>query len=379
MNSEEKNDHDPDYAVPPGETLLETIEHLELSRQELAQRMDCSVKTVHQLAQGKASLTAETALKLEKITGIHSSFWNNAEANYRKRLARNKEQKAIHSQVDWVKQFSYAKMSARNFVPKTRNEEEQVRNLLRFFGVASPKQWESVYGQLQGAARESKSCKSELGDFSAWLRAGEIKARHILAKPYSTKSFQKALQQIWRLTRENPAEIWPQVIKLCANAGVAIVIVPELPKTHVFGFTRWLTQRKALLQLSDRYKIDDMFPWFTFFHEAAHILLHGKQNSFVEFRGADKSKEEQEADQWAEEFLFPQFHFPQQDRQRFLQSIPSSPSARAIQSFAEETGVAEGIVLGRLQHRGKRIPKNRFNHLKRKLDMQWTGIVEASD
>ncbi len=371
MNSEEKNEHDPDYAVPPGETLLETMEHLELSRKELAQRMDCSVETVRQLVQGKASLNAETALKLEKITGIPGSFWNNAEANYRKRLARNKEQKAIHSQVDWVKQFSYAKMSALKFVPQTRNKEEQVRNLLRFFGVASPKQWKSDYNQLQGAARESKSCKSELGDFSAWLRAGEIKAGDIVSKPYSKKNFQKALQQIRRLTRENPNKIWPQIIQLCANAGVAVVIVPELPKTHVFGFTRWLTQRKALLQLSLRYKTNDML-WFTFFHEAAHILLHGKQKSFAEC-GVENPKE-QEANQWAADFLI-----SKQDWQRFLQSIQSHPSARAIQSFAEKIGVADGIVLGRLQHREKRIPKNRFNHLKRKLDMQWTGIVDSSN
>ncbi len=371
MNSASTNEHDPDYAVPPGETLLETMEHLELSRQELAQRMDCSVKTVHQLAQGKAILTAETALKLEKITGIHNSFWNNAEANYRKRLARNKEQKTIHRQVDWVKRFSYAEMSALTFVPKTRNKEEQFRNLLRFFGVDTPKQWESIYGQLQGVARESKSYKSELGDFSAWLRAGEIKARDIVSKPYSKKTFQESLQQIRRLTRENPAEIWPQVIQLCANAGVAVVIVPELLKTHVFGFTRWLTPRKALLQLSNRYKTDDML-WFTFFHEAAHILLHGKQESFAEC-GAENPKE-QEANQWAADFLI-----PKQDWHRFLQSIPFHPSARAIQSFAKETGVADSIVLGRLQHRDKRIPKNRFNHLKRKLDIQWTVIIESSD
>ena len=100
MNSKEKNEHDPDYAVPPGETLLETMEHLELSRQELAQRMDCSVKTVHQLAQGKARLTAETALKLEKITGIHRSFWNNAEANYRKRLTKNLKRRRIMANED---------------------------------------------------------------------------------------------------------------------------------------------------------------------------------------------------------------------------------------------------------------------------------------
>ena len=371
MNSASTNEHDPDYAVPPGETLLETMEHMDLSRKELAQRMDCPVKTVQELAQGKASLTAETALKLEKITGIHSSFWNNAEANYRKRLARNKEQKTIHRQVDWVKQFSYAKMSALNFVPKTQNKEERVGNLLRFFGVASPKQWGSIYSQLQGAARESKSCKSELGDFSAWLRAGEIKARRIVSKPYSKKNFQKALQQIRRLTRENPNKIWPQIVQLCANAGVAVVIVPELPKTHIFGFTRWLTQRKALLQLSLRYKTDDML-WFTFFHEAAHILLHGKQESFAEC-GAENPKE-QEANQWAADFLI-----PKQDWQRFLQSIPSHPSAVAIQTFAAKIGVADGIILGRLQHREERIPKDRLNYLKHNVDIKWTGIIEAND
>lgn len=360
MNSASTNEHDPDYAVPPGETLLETMEHMELSRKELAQRMDCPAKTVQELAQGKASLTAETALKLEKITGIHSSFWNNAEANYRKRL-----------HVDWVKQFSYDEMSTLDFVPKTQNKEERVDNLLRFFGVASPKQWESIYSQLQGAARESNRCKSELGDFSAWLRAGEIKARRIVSKPYSKKNFQKALQQIRRLTRENPNKIWPQIVQLCANAGVAVVIVPELPKTHVFGFTRWLTQRKALLQLSLRYKTDDML-WFTFFHEASHILLHGKQESFAEC-GAENPKE-QEANQWAEDFLI-----PKQDWQRFLQSIPFHPSAVAIQTFAKETGVADGIILGRLQHREKRISEDRFNKLKRNVDIKWTAIIEAND
>ena len=314
MNSASTNEHDPDYAVPPGETLLETMEYLELSRQELAQRMNCSVETVQDIAQGKATLTAETALKLEKITGIHSSFWNNAEANYRKRLARNKERKAIHN---WVKQFSYAKMSALTFVPKTRNEEEQFRNLLHFFGVDTPEQWESIYSQLQGADRESKSCKSELGDLSAWLRAGEfqaeeIKARDIVLKPYSKKTFQESLQQI----RENPPKTWSQIVELCANAGVAVVVVRKLPKMHVFGFARWLTPQKAILQINLRYETDDM-PWFTFFHEAAHILLlHGKQKPFVAFHGADKFKEEQEANQWVAEFFS-----SQQDWLGFLQPI----------------------------------------------------------
>ncbi len=72
----------------------------------------------------------------------------------------------------------------------------------------------------------------------------------------------------------------------CAAVGVAVVLVPELPGTRVSGATRWLTPGKALIQLSLRYKSDDQL-WFTFFHEAAHVLLHGKRDLFIEDLGAD--------------------------------------------------------------------------------------------
>jgi len=61
---------------------------------------------------------------------------------------------------------------------------------------------------------------------------------------------------------------------------VAIVFVPELPKLRVSDATRWLASNKALIQLSLRYKTDDHL-WFTFFHDAGHILLHGKREMFL--------------------------------------------------------------------------------------------------
>jgi len=41
----------------------------------------------------------------------------------------------------------------------------------------------------------------------------------------------------------------------------------------ICGATQRLTPTKALIQLSLRYKTGDQL-WFTFFHEAGHILLH---------------------------------------------------------------------------------------------------------
>ena len=366
--SKQKNTFDPDYVVPPGATLLETIDSLGLTQKELAQRMGRPLKTINEIIKGIAAITAETALQLEKVTGIPASFWNNAEANYQERLARLKEAEAFQQQTDWLKRFSYTKMSALKLVPDTSKEEERVSNLLNFFGVAGPNQWENTYTELRGAARESNTTKSALGDLSAWLRTGEIMAQRQQCEVYSSVQFKQALKEVRVLTRKNPVEAWPRVVDLCASAGVAVVLVPELPKTHVFGFTRWLTPNKALIQLSLRYKTDDML-WFTFFHEAAHILLHGKKDVFIEFRGVDNEKEQQ-ANQWAANFLI-----KPQDWLTFLKNLPTRPSQSAIKKFARSHEIADGIVLGRLQHREKRVGPNQYNELKHKLEIKWPGIL----
>ncbi len=366
--SNSDNIFDPDYAIPPGETLLETIDNLGLTQKELALRMGRPIKTINEIIKGIASITAETALQLEKVTGVPASFWIAAEANYRVRMARLNDQEAIKEQVGWLQRISYSKMANLDFVPKTSNKEERVNNLLHFFGVASLYQWENSYTELEGAARESNHNQSEYGDLSAWLRAGEIKAQNIECQPYDVSIFHKKLERIKKQTRENPAKIWRKVVQYCAEAGVAVVLIPELPKTHVFGFTRWLTKDKALIQLSLRYKTDDIL-WFTFFHEAAHIILHGKKDVFIERRGVDNPKEQQ-ANQWAADFLIPPVEWKQ-----FIDRLPTPPTSRMIQNFAGKMGVADSIVLGRLQHREKKVGADQFNSLKHKLEIQWDGLI----
>ena len=146
-----------------------------------------------------------------------------------------------------------------------------------------------------------------------------------------------------------------------------MVLVPPLPKTHFYGFTRWLTPRKALIQLSLRYKTDDIL-WFTFFHEAAHILLHGKKDIFMEHHGARDGREE-EANLWAANFLVPltEWH-------TFIGQTQRPICEQNIVAFATEQGIAPSIILGRLQHREKMVKAGNFNHLKHRLEIVWNGL-----
>lgn len=363
----------PNYAVPPGATLLETIEDLGMTQTELAQRMGRPLKTINEIINGKSEITAETAIQLERVTGIPAAFWNNAEATYRERKARLLEQEQLAAQTTWLSRFSYSAMLGLKLIAPASDDRARVGSLLSYFGVASSEQWEKTYSCLEGAAREANKHKSDLGDLSAWLRAGEIMAQRCATQPYEKNKFQAALAEVRLLTADNPAKVWPKVCALCAEAGVAVVLVPELPKTHVFGFTRWLTPNKAIIQLSLRYKTDDLL-WFTFFHEAAHILLHGKSDVFMEFRGVESPKET-EANTWAADFLIPRKNWT-----AFMGGLRRPVSESAIQRFAREQGIAPSIVLGRLQHRENVVAKSFFNtSLKRSLSIAWNGLTQSGD
>jgi HTH-type transcriptional regulator/antitoxin HigA len=120
------------------------------------------------------------------------------------------------------------------------------------------------------------------------------------------------------------------------------------------------------VQLSLRYKTDDQF-WFTLFHELAHVLLHGKKEVWIEDEvPGDASVEdplEQEANRFAAEVLIPRQH----DRQlRTLRSLS------AVRAFADELGLAPGIVVGRL-HRDGIIRYEVGQHLKRRLELPETN------
>ena len=93
-----------------------------------------------------------------------------------------------------------------------------------------------------------------------------IEAQRIHSAPYNSKKFHVTLRLIRSLTVEPPEVFQAEVVRLCAEAGVVVAFVPELPKIRVSGATRWLTPHKAMMQLNLRYKTDDQL-WFTFFHE----------------------------------------------------------------------------------------------------------------
>jgi addiction module HigA family antidote len=350
----------PDYAIHPGETLAETLEALGMAQAELAQRMGRPLQIISEIIQGKKAITAETALQLERATGVPANFWNSSQRNYEAAIARREEERGLAPDSAWVRHFPLKALTSLGWLPRCGSPPEQMRALLNFFGVAGIKEWKGIWTAPQVAYRKSTAFEANPMAAAAWLRQGERLAQQVRTDPYNQDAFIKALFEMRKLTNTAPEAFEPRCKDLCRASGIALVFVPELPATRAYGATRWLTPHKALLQLSLRGKTDD-FLWFTFFHEAAHILKHGKRDVFIEAPDGTKDQEtlrkEQEANTFASDFLIPKHAlnaFRQQGR------FTTQP----IQRFAAELGIAAGIVVGRLQHE-KLLPFTHLNALKR--------------
>ncbi|MFO7976580.1 MAG: HigA family addiction module antitoxin [Candidatus Hydrogenedentota bacterium] len=349
----------PDIAIPPGETLRETIQALGMQQNELAERMGRPLKTINEIIKGKAAITPQTATELERVLGTPARFWLRLEMDYQEARARLKDQKAIENEKPLLKRFPYAEMANLGWVPRSRREKEKVHMLRSFLGVATL----STLPNVEVAAyRKAKKVEATPEALSVWLRRGELLAQEMDTAPFSKARFRKALQEIRRLTRGPLAAAIKKMVELCADNGVAVVFVPHLKGTYINGAARRLKSDKAVVQLSIRNRVEDIF-WFTFFHECGHILLHGKKEYFIDVEEDTYSAKEKEADEFARDILIPQNAF-----RRFTDS--GRFDAASVQSFAKEIGVCDAVVVGRLQHEDQVSYKSMLNRIKRTLDWE---------
>jgi HTH-type transcriptional regulator / antitoxin HigA len=352
--------YEPDYAVSPGEILEENLKKRNIKKVDLAQRCGLSAKTISQIINGIAPVSPETALCFQRVLGLSANVWNNLEANYRLFLAKKKIREDLTQWTDWAERFPTKQLAERGWIEPKSEIVETTEQLLDFFGVGKVQAWNAKYGEFQVAFRCSPSFKSSRESVSAWLRIGEICADKVKCASFNKTKLLTYLREIRGLTVEDPNVFEPTMRRLCAEAGVALVFVSELPGTHLSGATRWISKEKALIVLSLRHKRDDHF-WFSFFHEAGHILLGGKKKIFLDEMNSWNDPEEDLANDFASTILM-----PGEDYQEFLDK--GEFTITAVRRFADKQGIAPGIIVGRLQHEGI-IPWNALNGLTRRFEL----------
>jgi HTH-type transcriptional regulator / antitoxin HigA len=357
-----RHPYQPNYASSPGEVLLEYLEEHDISARELARRCGRSPKLMAEILSARAALEPETALQLEHVLGVPASMWLGMEAEYRLHLARIEDDDALAKWKDWAEHFPLDELEKRGLLPRAKDPADRVRSLLRFFGVGSVSACQDKFDEMMDVAfRHSPAFESNREALLAWLRIGELLAEKIECADYDRAVFVESLKYIRSLTVLPINRFLPEITERCARAGVAFVVERPLSNVALSGISRWRRPNKPLIQQTLRHLSNDHF-WFTFFHECAHLLLHSRKSVFIDGKGFGNAteREEQEANEWAANFLV-----PQNAMTRFITRFNYRISE--VIEFAKEQGVAPGIVVGQLQHR-KVLKFNQMNQLRERFE-----------
>ncbi|WPV67151.1 XRE family transcriptional regulator [Chitinophaga sp. LS1] len=298
-----QNQYFPQSVPHPGETLRGKLEEMMMGPKEFALRTGKPEKTVIAIIKGDSSITPDMAVQFESVTRIPANFWMNHQRHYDEFLAREKRQIVIQSAIGWAKQFPLAEMIRKEWLPAATTIQEKTIEMLSFFGFSNHTAWEDYYfnQQLKVAFRISLAQTIEPYAISVWLRKGELQAMELETKDYSEKKFKEALKKLKSISANSTEKKIGQIQRICLEAGVKVVYTPRINKAPIRGATRWLNDT-PFIQLTEQN--NESF-WFTFFHEAGHILLHGKKDIFlekVEYSDKDLIKEK-EADEFAQKWI----------------------------------------------------------------------------
>ena len=372
MSSAHRTRFEPNTVPHPGEMVSEYLDFHGWSQRDLARRTGLTPKTISEICNGKAPITPSTAFVFEKAFQRPAHLWLNLQLHFDEAKVRDHQLAESAQWGTWVQKFPLKEMKRLKFSLPEGNSDADI--LLNFFGVSSPESWASVWKASAAAYRQTRTPGTREESVAAWVRETEIVARELTVAEFDEKRLLSSLDKLRPLTRISASHIMDPIQGICANAGVAVVWVPALRNTGISGCTRWLSDKKALIGLTLRYKTDDQL-WFTLFHEIGHILLHRNKRPFVIDNAAkdlfdrvvdpEMQQYEWEANRFSADTLIPPNEFDGFVRKGIFTN-------ESIHNFAEAIDVGPGIIVGRLQFEGI-LARHQGNALKQKLEWQFAN------
>lgn len=335
-----------EIAFHPGYYIQEILEDKCWTQEDFAKRLGTTPKNLSCLINGKQRLSADMAAKLSRMLGTSENYWLNLQTAYDTLIAKFKSDEELHKEREIFKHINYKYFVDHFHLPKLPRETDkqiaQVRSLLHVssLSILAGKDCAVNFRSAGDTLSEANTVRANLMVLLATNRALKIEA-----PPFDKRKFEKAVQYALTLTRKHD-EFFPLLRKAFLDAGVILIILPNMPGSKVNGATKKINSQRMLM-VNDRRLFSDTF-WFTLFHEIGHIMYGNYGASFEEETG----DAEQKADQYASDQLIP----PEKYRE-FIAGRKFS--MESILSFAEGIDRDPAIVLGRLQNDGYVLYNNR--------------------
>lgn len=339
------------YAVAPGEYLEEWIDDHGLSQQRVAELLGSSRKQVNEIVNGRAPITSDTAMRLERVVGIPAKTWLKYEALYRADLARIADEESLADHADEIapSAVTYLRGIGATMATK-RSPGRLVSDFLAFHRCGT---WEA-YLHLHDEASTGDYALAALKDAGAtldrtllttWLRAAEMAEPFERGRSYNYEpgQLQAALPGLRSRAATPDSTMLRDIANMLAAVGVVFMVVEPPKKLPLLGMTRWIDKKVPVIQQTGRWGKDGFVIW-TLFHELGHVLNDPRGEMHVEYSTERKRNTEAEkgANAFAMDILFGEAGVSQ------FQGLSYD---REIADKAREVGIAPGVAVHQMHRR----------------------------
>ena len=296
---------------------------------------------VSEILSGKRDITMSIARALHKHLGISAD------------VLLQEQGATLDATFDSVnpQRFPLKEMAKRNWIPDIPDLRGKAEELISGLMERAGGQQAAPVFLFRKNDHRRLNAKTDEYALAAWLlQLMALANSHSPDAAYQpgtiTRNFLKRVAQL------SAAEGGPrQARDFLSNHGIAVEVVPHLPRTYLDGAALRLDSGRPVIGLTLRYDRIDNF-WFCLLHELAHIGLHlddGEDDAFVDdltlrdVQGVGEDLKEAQADEWAEEALIPRSVWD-------ASSILAGPTAMSVLNLAHEASVHPAIVAGRIRH-----------------------------
>ena len=286
---------------------------------------------VSEVLSGARPLTMPMARALRRHLGIP------AEALLKEPVVRIGEP---GNEIDW-RRFPLNELAKRGWIEPRgnlrENAEALVTGLMRQAGGA--KTTAALYRKTGHNRANAKTDPYALQAW-CWQVLAQANERNLPAGPRQNSAPTKLLPRVARLS---PAIDGPrQAVDFLARQGIAVEIVPHLPKTHLDGAAMKSADGRPVIGLTLRYDRIDNF-WWVLLHELAHVVKHLSRTEevFIDDLKIDSADvKEEEADALAAEALIPEAAWQ-------ASGVRDNPTPMGVMALAQAVGIHPAIAAGR--------------------------------
>lgn len=339
------------YAVAPGEYLEEWIDDQGLSQQGVAERLGSSRKQVNEIVNGRAPITNDTAMRLERVVGIPAKTWLKYEALYRADLGRiaDEENLAAHADEIAPSAATYLREIGATRATK-RSPGRLVSDFLAFHRCGT---WEAYLhshdeastGDYALAALKDSGAVLDRTLLTTWLRAAELEEPFERGRgyDYDPERLRAALPEIRSRAASPDPTMLRDIANMLAEVGVVFIVVEPPRKLPVLGVTRWVDRRVPVIQQTGRW-VEDGFIIWTLFHEMGHVLNDRRGEMHVEY-STEKERNtaaEKAANEFAMDVLF---------GAEGISQFSGLSHDREIADKARKIGIAPGVAVHQMHRR----------------------------